>query len=189
MKIETKFNNNTIDIEVNGEHWKTISRGLFFRIRYNILKTKDLEKFPAAEQQYAKDKALKLLSLQNQLSTLLSQKLKRYNLSDSAIKYAIDECIRLNLLDDDLWIESFVQCQIRKKNGPNLIRQKLKAKGINDDQIEKFMPKQNHDESIKKLLESRYAKYDLSNYSERQKVIAALQRKGFDIASILHAID
>jgi regulatory protein len=183
MDIKIKFNQNNIDIIIDGTLWKTTKKSFYRHIK-TCHSAEDLE---AAELKYSKNICIRLLSRQNYLSHALRRKLQSYNLSSQAIEYGIQECLRLGLINDELWIESFIRGQIRKKNGPHLIVQKLKMKGLKDHEFENFIPKSDPG-SILKLLETRYRKYDLKNYPERQKVYAALRRKGFDKESINEAI-
>lgn len=197
MKIEgtqTKDYPPRIEITVNDYYWRTVSRGFFFKNVRTLKRCYSLDElenlFRTLEYEYAKNHALKLLSKQGQPSTSLRKKLINKCISEQAINLVINEMQRLNLIDDVQWAESFVRCQLRQKNGPRLIRQKLKAKGLTnqiiDQAINAYTSKTDQQKNIKKLLSTRYAKYNIANHNDKRKVIAALQRKGFDLDCILN---
>jgi regulatory protein len=95
----------------------------------------------------------------------------------------------LGFLNDDEWTASFVRGQSNRKVGPRAIAQKLASKGVRGEKLEQALENSwNPSEQkalITSLLKSRYAKKNLSDFKERQKVIASLMRKGFDFSAIM----
>jgi regulatory protein len=92
-------------------------------------------------------------------------------------------------LDDAAWAEGFVRGQRRKGAGPQLIRLKMREKGISSEiaapLIEEARLKQC--DQIRAHIEKK--RPDLENVKEVQKLIAYLMRKGFDFEEIRQFID
>lgn len=136
----------------------------------------------------AKRYALKRLASQSLLSDSLARSLKERLVSKSAIDAVIDELKSLGWLNDTLWTESFVRVQTSKKVGPRAIAQKLASKGVRGERLEAAMGEALGDEEQKQqilsLLKGKYKSRNLRDFKERQKVVAALIRRGFDLSLI-----
>lgn len=148
--------------------------------------------FQKLEYKGALRHALKRLTQKSQHSSELKKNLERYLVSSETIEAVIEECQRLGLLNDTYVLESLVKSLMAKKMGPRAIVFKLRNKGISQDLAEELVEKYDdgdlRKERIVQLLQTRYRRRDLSDFHERDKVIAALMRKGFsfnDIRSVL----
>ena len=145
------------------------------------------------EYKGAKNYALKRLSIKSQPSTEMEKALKERLVSEKNRSRVIEEFVSLGYLNDNEWIERFIRLQTLKKQGPKTIFQKLKAKGLNDDQIipilEDHTSPESQQEQITALLNGKYKSRDTTDYNQKQKVIASLLRKGFEFEQILKAID
>ena len=138
------------------------------------------QQFQDLEHRLAKGYAWKQLAISSHPVEKLRKKLEFKGISSTNIEKIIADCQRLGYLDDLQWAESYVAYQITRKNGPQLIKAKLYAHGISQDIIQQVIDGKNHEGSILRLLETRYKNRDLQDFRERQKVIAALIRKGFN---------
>ena len=58
-----------------------------------------------------------MLSKRNYPSPIMRQKLKAKGISSEAIDVVITYCIEKGFIDDDYWIQNFVQKEL-EKNGP-----------------------------------------------------------------------
>lgn len=153
----------------------------------------DLEKiYQSLEYRGAKRLAYKRLSAKNMPSFELDRLLEEKYVSETNRHRIVTELQQLGYMNDAQWAESFVRQQANRKNGPRMISQKLKAKGYDSDAtadlMEKMQPEELQKEAIKKLLTTRYRSRDLNDRYERDKVVAALARKGFSIQIILETI-
>lgn len=148
--------------------------------------------FALWELQRAKVYALGRLAKKNQPSVELSRALRERLISETTITKIIDECQRLGYINDADWIESFVRVQLSRKKGPDAILNKLRAKGIPLDAakaaLEAFSTPESLRENIQTLLSTKYRSRDLTDYKEKQKVIASLIRKGFAFDDILSSL-
>lgn len=102
----------------------------------------------------------------------------------------IEELKALGYLNDPEWIVSSIRSLTARKYGPKMISYKLMSKGIPEEEfqisLEEIACLQH--ESIRRLLETKYKSRQLIDFKERQKVIAALVRKGFDLPAVLQTI-
>ncbi|HEY4831651.1 MAG TPA: regulatory protein RecX [Waddliaceae bacterium] len=184
-------------IFVNGEEWRRIHRSIFGnkpRIPLEYQQLSDLESwFQQAELKGARKFSLARLALKSQSSSELRIALQRVMVSDASIDITLKECEALGYLDDQDWIERFIRRQCERKIGPRLIASKLRSKGIKEEEIAAAF--QNNQmllteaPQILNLIQRRYSKKGLTDFRARQKVFAALMRKGFHPHEILEALD
>lgn len=136
----------------------------------------------------ARQYALRKVAAQAVLSMQLRDSLKERGISTQIIQPIIDEFQRNGYINDEDWIASFVRVQKAKKAGPQMIFQKLRMKGVPEELIEPFMEEDSPQERLKTLIQTKYANRDLSQYKEKQKVVAALVRKGYALDDILNVL-
>lgn len=150
------------------------------------------EKFLALEYTKAKKYALDCVAMRSYPSTQLKKLLMRNLVSSETIQKVLQEFARLGYLNDDEWIERFIKAQLMRHVGPQMIVCKLMSKGIFHQEAERWMEKfvdpAEAQKSIRHLLKTKYKKRDLTDYREKQKVFAALARKGFDSGTIKAAL-
>lgn len=140
----------------------------------------------------AKIYALKRLSSKAYLTKELRDSMLRKEFLPEHIERILDECRQLGYLNDNEWLDGFVRGQLSKKRGPQAIASKLYQKGFSREKIQAVVAalKDGHSQidHIRDLLKSKYKKKDLSDYKEKQKVIASLARRGFSFDDILAAL-
>lgn len=150
------------------------------------------ERFQQLEYRGALQYALKRLSVKNQPSTELKAQMEKHLVSEGIIKRIISECKSLGYINDEDWLKSFVKHQISRNQGPHSIVMKLRAKGISQNAAEELVRTLNGNETqqeqIKQLLSKRYRNRDLTDRGTRDKVIAALMRRGFSFDQIRTAM-
>lgn len=140
-------------------------------------------------QKGAKRHLLKRLSQRSYSSGELKKSLREKLVPQAIVETLIEECQKLGYLNDEAWIEAFVRSCRTRKMGKRAIIQKIRQKGIEIDQIEPFLPtKEQESEGIVRLLETRYRHRDLKNRKEKDKVIAALIRKGYSLETVLETL-
>lgn len=149
------------------------------------------ELFSAMEKRQARQFVLKRLAIKSYATAELRQKLEERLVSAEVIEAVIDEFEQLGYLNDREWIAAFLRQKSRE--GPRLLAAKLRAKGLPEEMIfEALASHKNPAEEqnqLLSLLKTRYRTKNLTDFKEKQKVIASLARKGFDISSIKQAID
>lgn len=145
---------------------------------------------PLGSFQEGKKYLLNALCKESLCSSQIRQRLKRREVPEEMIQSLIEEMIRYGFVDDRAWVESFVRRQQGRKDGPMMIRMKLRAKGIPKELIDASIPEESSllREQVAELLKTRYRKYDLSDYKQRQKAFAAIARKGFPLDVISEVI-
>jgi len=173
-------NKEILIVSVDEEPYKEIHTSIFgFNPKFS-----SLEELAEHEYQGAKRYALKRLAMQGTLSSKLRDLLEERLVSTEVIDKVIEDCQQSGYLNDADWVDAFVRCQKRKRIGPQMIRMKLREKGVKTH-VELDI---NERTQIKALLESKYKNRDLKDYKERQKVIASLMRKGYTLSSILEEL-
>lgn len=140
------------------------------------------------ESPYSKVKAyaFRRLSAQSYHSEQLAKLLSKKQADDKTIKCVIEECKRLGLINDDVWVKNFIQSQ-KRKNSFKIIISKLLLKGLHPETVKEIINREKPDdetETIQLLLNTRYKSKNLSDYNQRQKVKASLLRKGFNFEQI-----
>lgn len=143
--------------------------------------------FDAMEYRLAKNYVLKRLSAQNYYSRQLEKRLiERYVKKQTAQKL-IQEAISWGYLNDEAWLDAFMRGHV-KRHGARSISQKLQIKGVPLDVIEETMEKwrdpEEDKEAIRRFVQTRFRSRNLSNPKERQKVIAALIRRGYSFEQV-----
>lgn len=146
------------------------------------------EKFKVQEYSKAMKYSLDCLSRRSYPTAQLKNLLLRNFVSLETIEKILVECMRLGYLNDEEWIQRFIKGHLAKHEGSQKILMKLRSKGISSKIVEKYLTnlvdQTDVQKSIEHLLKTKYRKRDLSDFREKQKVFAALVRKGFAFEAI-----
>lgn len=135
----------------------------------------------------AKRYLIRILSKKGYFSVELLKKLKQKGVEEGVAAQLVEEFTEKGYVDDEALKESFVQSRINKHESASRIKQKLRSRGVVAKQID--YEEENAEESIAYLLKTRYRSRDLTDFHERQKVIASLMRKGFPFDLIKSQLD
>lgn len=198
MQIELqRKNQQQFIITIDGDPWQEIHKHIFgrkFSLPDTSIPFSEWEtKFRKMEYTGAFQYALRRLSKYSECSTGLQKKLEMKSVCQETIEKVITECQRLGFLNDQAWIESFIRRQLNQNKGPQSILQKLYQKGIPQniakEALAQFDNEEEEQRRIKDLLTTRYKKRNLSDFKERQKVIASLIRKGFSLETIISCVN
>ena len=180
---------------VNGEPWRDVHLnicGPHPKLDLNI--SQDLEQqFLEWEYSQVKRYVLKRLTIKSYPSFELRKQLLDNLVTETNADRILQECQSLGYINDSDWVDVFVRQQQARHLGPQAIAMKLRAKGIPQEMIAEALEEaegiSSQQEEISHLLQTRFKTRDLSQYKEKQKVIAALARKGYNFDQILKALD
>jgi regulatory protein len=136
--------------------------------------------------QQAMDCALRRLNSKEHSSTELARFLINKEIDLDIIEKVIHELKQSQLVNDDRYAKLFTRYQVNRGKGPNLIRLKLKQKGIEvtssqAKQLIEEVSETNELEMAKQIVSRRYPKAKTSKL-EANKAFQALVRRGFSFS-------
>jgi len=150
------------------------------------------ELFSALEYKQTKNYVLKRLAEKPFHTGELAKCLRERLVSQKAIARVTEECLQAGYLNDAEWVDAFIRGHLRRRHSMQTIARKLQAKGVPKDDIQEAIQQrkdpETEKESIRYLLTTRYRSRNLTDRRDKEKVIAALMRKGFSLQNILTEI-
>lgn len=125
-----------------------------------------------------------LLSKRSYLTLELQQKLHQKGISAPTIAKVLSECQTAGYLNDQKLIARLVEKEAHKGRGRHYILAKLRAKGIPHEEIQKALQDLDLDPEaqIRALIQKHRGK-------EKPKLIAFLQRRGFELEDIFRVLN
>lgn len=143
------------------------------------------------EVRQAKEKAMDCLSAAAQTSGMLREKLRR-RYSEEAVEVAVCRMEELGLINDLDYSRRFAADAVNLRYYPKRrIAAELQRKGVSEEILSKVLAEITEETEIKtasRLLEKQYRE-KLCDRRERDKVKAALQRRGFGCETIRAAVN
>lgn len=143
------------------------------------------------EVRQAKEKAMDCLSAAAQTSGMLREKLRR-RYSEEAVEVAVCRMEELGLINDLDYSRRFAADAVNLRYYPKRrIAAELQRKGVSEEILSKVLAEITEETEIKtacRLLEKQYRE-KLCGRRERDKVKAALQRRGFGCETIRAAVN
>jgi len=135
----------------------------------------------------ARISAFKFITFKRRTIKETENKLRSLDINPEYIDEIIDELIELEYLNDEIYIQKFTEKS--NKLSLNMVKLKLREKGISKELIDKFFADNELDEisKIKVILEKKNFNIDLS-VDEQNKIKVYLLRKGFNRNDIEEAI-
>jgi regulatory protein len=139
----------------------------------------------------AKQKTLSLLKFMDRTEKELCRKLSEAGYTQEVIDEAIAYVSSYGYLNDERLASSYVRSRMNSKS-KMVIKAELLQKGVDGDIIEKvFLEEYGEEEetdgelnAIRKAIARKTKAPDSLSYEEKQKLIASLYRKGFEIGKI-----
>lgn len=184
----------TYPLSIDEDLWRTVHISIFGkRPSFPDAQLEELEDhFTRLEYKGAKAFLLRRLALKSYHSEELRKALKEREVSPATIDKLLGEFQSQGYINDGAWVSSFVRSLRLQRFGFKAIALKLRMKGISGEEalnVVEALKESEDDESderasIKKLLETRYRSRELSEKKERDKVIGALARKGYQLGDI-----
>lgn len=136
----------------------------------------------------AKIKALRLLEMQDRTVAQLREKLLAAGFEPETTEQAIAYVDSFGYLDDERYVRNYIEFRKERKSRRQLEQELQFKKGVSRDLIEKvFADLEPADEKrmIRDFLEKRHYFEEECDEKQRQRLIAALARKGFRMQDIL----
>ena len=179
--------------------------GDFLKVRYDVavksglrkgdeLSEEALNRLVEENEKYLiKESALRFLSNRAHSVLELKTKLKRkYPGNEVFIQEAIEDLIRLGLLDDEKFAEDFVVIKYRNnKFGPARLKAELFKKGIKKDLIDKAVAKlyEENDFEVPALVLAKkkmklMQNLNLTDEKKKNRLFSFLKNRGFDNETI-----
>lgn len=178
----------------DGEVWREVHRSIFGRkpVFPSLSVDRDCGLvFDHYEYQKVKAYIFRRLTKQSYHSEQLAKLLRERLVQDKTIDRVICEFKLLHILDDEAWLQNFMSSQ-QKRYSLRAMLLKLKSKGLSSNTLKQLAIEWNRPEkeleAIQRLLQTRYRSKDLSQYHIKQKVIAALLRKGYAFDQVKAAL-
>lgn len=139
----------------------------------------------------AKKKAMSLLQHMDRTEWELRSKLEKAGFSEESVREAIEYVRSFHYIDDRRYALRFAEIYCESRSIQR-IRQDLQKKHISDEWITLALEEIEFDDSqaLKKAMDKILRGWEGSlSYEEKQKVIAKLYRKGFQIDQIIKQLD
>ena len=188
IKIDPE-NRRFLEIWVEGDKWKAVDKGLYKGHLHEISRCRSKEEctlfFSKKERQIALGYAYYLLSRRGYLKRELEEKLKAKKISDEVIQEILLKCEKQGYLDDRREISLFVKRRIERGEGPLMIAMQLRRKGKMAgeearDCVRRLFADGEQEKQIEKWMKKRYHHNSLRDLKERQRAYRFLRGKGFD---------
>lgn len=142
------------------------------------------------EEDYKKAKtyAWKRLARKNQPAVELRKHLQDREYSESIIERVIQECQSAGYIDDQAWMDAFVRRETARNQSPRAIAFKLQQKGLSKEIIQEALNRLCGEDarahSIRALISKKSKTVDLNDRKQKDKLVASLLRKGFNLSEI-----
>lgn len=169
--------------------------GMFEQSPWRIGRPITLAAFEAwmAENEYkfCMERAGHALSARNRTEKELGDTLRQAGFRNGCVDRVLARLREVGYVDDTAFTSAWIKHRTAGGYGENRIRQELRMKGIDEETIREALDAQPEEEPKNAAYEAAVKAArgkDLSSYKDRQKVKAALARRGFDFDSIDEAL-
>ncbi len=136
------------------------------------------------------DKAVNILKFADRSEHELRRKLTQAEFPDALIDRAVSYVKMYGYLDDKRFASAFIRSRMNRKS-KLMIKNELMQKGISDEILEEALSEAYAEEeedaeltAIKKAIAKKAKEPEALTYEDKQKLIASLYRKGFDLGKI-----
>lgn len=146
---------------------------------------------PAAELKKAKIKALKLLERMDRTEAQLREKLLQAEFAPELVDQAVEYVKHYGYLDDERYVRNYIEYRKDQKSRRQIEQELQYRKGVSPELVREVYEKlEPADEKLLIRAYLRKKQYDAETCEEkqRQKLIAALARKGFRVGDILSVL-
>lgn len=140
---------------------------------------------------FAMEKAVSLLASRSRTEKEIIDALRRNAYPESAVARVMQRLSEAGYVDDKDFAQQWASSRTTKGMGVRRIRAELKMKGISQAEIDEVLEKLDSDEMISgavKVAQKASRGKNLSSPIDRQKVMAALARRGYDYSIAREAL-
>lgn len=140
----------------------------------------------------AKLKALKLLERMDRTEAQLREKLKAAEFDPEIIEQAIVYVKSFGYIDDERYVRNYIEYRQDRKSRRQLEQELQFRKGVAPELIQKVYDElEPYDERLLIMSQLEKKKYSAkaADWNGRQKIVASLMRKGFQMGDILAVMD
>lgn len=144
----------------------------------------------SAEYERARKRAMYLLGSRDYSSAALREKLLN-NYSEETADRVIEDMTEYGFLDDEEYAVKLAASLVKgKKYGIYRAKTEMRRKGVPEAMITDALAQYEHEDYVEQLKDLIRKKYSdkIEDRADRQKVIAALARRGFGFAEIKEAV-
>lgn len=140
---------------------------------------------------FAMDKAVALLSLRSRTEKEIAESLRKNAYPEKTIARVMARLLEVGYINDAAFAENWAASRTNKGMGSRRIRMELKHKGVHQDEIDSALSSIDEEDMLAgaiKTAEKAARGKDLKSPADRQKLIAALARRGYDYAAAKQAL-
>lgn len=141
---------------------------------------------------FAMDKAVTLLSMRARTEKELVDALRKNTYPEETIARVMARLHEAGYINDAQFASQFSSVRVSRGLGARRIRMDLRAKGVDSEIIDEAIDNLDQDDvlsgAIKMAHKAAHGK-DLSDRADRQKILAALARRGYDFGTAKQALD
>lgn len=140
---------------------------------------------------YALDKAISLLACRARTEKEIVDALRQNAYPEQTIARVMARLHEEGYVNDAAFAEQWVNARTVKGMGAHRIRQELRLKGVSQEEIDNALNSTDENDLLEtavKMAEKAARGKTLSDSSDRQKVIAALVRRGYDFSTAKAAL-
>ena len=151
-------------------------------------KTEQQEEAWSSQLRKAKIKALKILERMDRTEAQLREKLLQAEFSPELVEDAITYVKSYGYIDDERYVRNYIEYRREQKSRRQLEQELQYRKGVPQELIQKVYEElEPADEKplIRRFLEKKGYRSEITDEKTRQKLIAALLRKGFRMGDVL----
>lgn len=114
---------------------------------------------------------------------LLSNKLAQKGFLANSVEKALLKLESYGYIDDRAYAKNYIESASKSK-GCGKIKMELRNKGINSQIIDEFLRETDESDAAKAFFDKFVDKHDIVKASDRQKLVRAMQYRGFSWSSI-----
>jgi len=140
---------------------------------------------------FAMDKAVSMLSLRSHTEKEIAEGLRKNAYPEKTIARVMARLLEAGYLNDAAFAESWAASRTNKGMGSRRIRMELRRKGISQSEIDAAVSSIDKGDVLSgamKIAEKAARGKDLASPADRQKILAALARRGYDYAAARQAL-
>lgn len=140
---------------------------------------------------FAMEKAVSLLASRARTEKEIVEALRKNAYPENAIARVMQRLLEAGYINDRDFADHWTASRTSKGFGTRRISMELRQKGVNPEEIDEILSHVDEEDLLEgavKAAQKAARGKDLSNPSDRQKIIAALARRGFDFSTAHKAL-